>query len=251
MRVLALACGWLTGDAGLFLAGEAGRMRLPVPSWLIEHPRGRVLFDSGMHPELQRDPRARLGPVADVFEFSYGAGEDVASRLRALEIDPSSIRLLVTSHLHFDHVGGNASLPNARVVVQRREWEAGRDPDLVRRNYYDPRDYDLGHDLLLLDGEHDLFGDGSVVCVPTYGHTPGHQSLRLRTGSGELVLTADACYLRRTLERLQLPGTVFDREAMLASLQRLRALESAGARLLFGHDAEQWQSLPRAPEPVA
>jgi len=251
MRVLALACGWLTGDAGLFLAGEAGRMRLPVPSWLIEHPRGRVLFDSGMHPELQRDPRARLGPVADVFEFSYGPGEDVASRLRALEIDPASIRLLVTSHLHFDHVGGNASLPNARVVVQRREWEAGRDPDLVRRNYYDPRDYDLGHDLLLLDGEHDLFGDGSVVCVPTYGHTPGHQSLRLRTGSGELVLTADACYLRRTLERLQLPGTVFDREAMLASLQRLRALESAGARLLFGHDAEQWQSLPRAPEPVA
>jgi glyoxylase-like metal-dependent hydrolase (beta-lactamase superfamily II) len=157
----------------------------------------------------------------------------------------------VTSHLHFDHVGGNASLPNARVVVQRREWEAGRDPDLVRRNYYDPRDYDLGQDLLLLDGEHDLFGDGSVVCVPTYGHTPGHQSLRLRTGSGELVLTADACYLRRTLERLQLPGTVFDRDAMLASLQRLRALESAGARLLFGHDAEQWQSLPRAPEPVA
>jgi glyoxylase-like metal-dependent hydrolase (beta-lactamase superfamily II) len=251
MRVLALACGWLTGDAGLFLAGETGRMRLPVPSWLIEHPRGRLLFDSGMHPDVQRDPRARLGRLADVFEFSYGPGEDVASRLRALEIDPASIRMLVTSHLHFDHVGGNASLPNARVVVQRREWEAGRDADLVRRNFYDPRDYDLGHDLLLVDGEHDLFGDGSVVCIPTHGHTPGHQSLRVRTGSGELVLTADACYLRRTLEAFQLPGTVFDRDAMLASLQRLRALEAGGARLLFGHDAEQWQTLPRPPLPVA
>ena len=251
MRVLALECGWLASEARLVLTGETGRMRLPVASWLIEHPRGRLLFDSGMHPELQSDPRARLGPVADVFEFSYGPGEDVASRLRALEIDPTSIRLLVNSHLHFDHVGGNASLPNARVVLQRREWEAGRDPDLVRRNFYDPRDYDLGHDLLLVDGEHDLFGDGSVVCVPTPGHTPGHQSLRVRTDSGELVLTADACYLRRTLETLRLPATVFDREAMLASLRRLRALEAAGARLLFGHDAEQWRSLPRAPLPVA
>ena len=107
MRVLALECGWLASEARLVLTGEAGRMRLPVASWLIEHPRGRLLFDSGMHPELQGDPHARLGPVADVFEFSYGPGEDVASRLRALEIDPTSIRLLVNSHLHFDHVGGN------------------------------------------------------------------------------------------------------------------------------------------------
>ena len=101
---------------------------------------------------------------------------------------------------------------------------------------YDPRDYDLGHARRLVDGEHDLFGDGSVICVPTHGHTPGHQSLRVRLASGDVVLTADACYLRRALDAMQLPPVVHDRDAMLASYRRLRALEAAGARLYFGHD---------------
>lgn len=250
VRLLAMTCGWLTGPAGSFLAGEEGRLRVPVPSFLIEHPKGHVLFDSGMHPDAQHDPAARLGLAATIFDVEFGRGEDVAARLTALDVDPGRIRYLVNSHLHFDHTGGNATIPNARLVVQHAEWEAGHDPDLAARNYYDTKDYDTGHDVLVVTGEHDLFGDGRVVCVPTYGHTPGHQSLRVRLDSGEVVLTGDACYLRRTLEELHLPAIAWDGEAMLASLRKLRALRAAGARIFYGHDPGFWATVPQAPATV-
>ena len=102
--------------------------------------------------------------------------------------------------------------------------------------------------MLAVDGEHDLFGDGSVVCIPTYGHTPGHQSLRVRLDTGEVVLAADACYLRQTLEALHLPSLYVDAEAMLDSLRMLRKLRDGGARIFFGHDPELWATLPMAPK---
>jgi len=244
MRLFALTCGWLTGPMGGFLAGETGRLRVPVPCFAIDHPRGLVLFDSGLHPDSGRDPVARLGATASVFDVELGPGEDVAGRLAAMGIDGGRVRYLVNSHLHFDHTGGNACIPNAQLVVQRAEWEAGHDADGVRANYYDPIDFDTGHDVLTVSGEHDLFGDGRVVCLPTYGHTPGHQSLRVRLDGGDVILAADACYLRRTLEALHLPTIVHDREAMLASLRRLRALRDAGARVFYGHDPEFWATVP-------
>lgn len=250
IRLLAFTCGWLTGPLGGFLEGEHGRLRVPVPCYLVEHPRGRLVFDTGMHPDTQRDPAQRLGDLAKVFEVHYEPGEELAARLAAVGVAPGDVRWLVNSHLHFDHTGGNAQLPDARLLVQRREWEAGQRDEEVAANFYTRRDYDLGHDLLLVDGEHDVFGDGSVVCVPTYGHTPGHQSLRVRLPGGDVVLAADACYLRRTLEALHLPATVRDREAALASLRRLRALREAGSRIFFGHDPEFWRGVPQAPAPV-
>ena len=251
LRLFAFTCGWLESDLGLFVAGAAGPIRVPVPCYLVDHPRGALVFDTGLHPATQTDAEARLGRrIARAFRVCFAPGEELAARLAALAIDPAAVRWLVSSHLHFDHVGGNAQLPNARLVVQRREWQAGQDPDLRAANAYDPRDYDLGHDVLGVDGEHDVFGDGSVVCVPTHGHTPGHQSLRVRLATGDVVLAADACYLRRTLETLALPPIVHDPEAMRASLLRLRALRDAGARIFYGHDPEFWASLPQAPEGV-
>jgi glyoxylase-like metal-dependent hydrolase (beta-lactamase superfamily II) len=247
VRVVALECGWVTAPAGLFLAGAPGTLRVPVPAFLVEHPRGLVLFDTGLHPSLRTDPAARLGRLAEVFTVELGADGDVASRLAATGVDPASIRCVVASHLHFDHTGGLETIPGATLVVQRREWDAGADPDLRAANAYDPADYDLGHALCLVDGEHDLFGDGRVVCLPTFGHTPGHQSLRVRSDDGDVVLSADACYLRETLETLRLPAVVHDAPAMRRSLERLRALGAAGARIVFGHDPEQWMGLPRAP----
>jgi N-acyl homoserine lactone hydrolase len=252
VRLLAFTCGWLTGDLGLFFAGEAGEVRIPVPAFLVDHPKGKVLFDSGMHPEAGRDPGRRLLPVvARLFGVELAAGEDIAARLGAIGVDPAGIDLLVSSHLHFDHTGGNATIPNARLVVQREEWQAGHDADLSARNGFDPRDYDCGHDVLEVSGEHDVFGDGRVVCIPTPGHTPGHQSLRVRPDSGtEIVLTGDACYMRRTLESMHLPAVVHDPAAMRASLERLRALEQAGARIFYGHDPEFWQTVPQAPAEI-
>ena len=247
LRVFPLTCGWLTGPAANFLAGEHGRLRVPVPCFLIDHPRGKVLFDTGLHRDAASDAPARLGLAAKLFDVEFHPGEDVAGRLAGLGIDAGAVRYIINSHLHFDHTGGNAGVPNAQLVVQRSEWEAGHDADLVRRNFYDPKDYDTGQDALIVNGEHDLFGDGRVVCVPTYGHTPGHQSLRVRLDGGQIILTGDACYLRRTLDELHLPSVVYDREAMLASLRRLRALRDAGARIFYGHDAEFWATVPQAP----
>jgi N-acyl homoserine lactone hydrolase len=246
----ALTCGWLEASLALFVAGAKGRIRVPVPSYLIRHPRGAVVFDTGLHVATQGDPAARIGVLARVFQVEFAPGQELTARLAALAVDPAEVRWLVSSHLHFDHVGGNAQLPDARWLLQRREWEAAQDPEWRSRAFYDPRDYDLGHDRVLANGEHDLFGDGSITCLPTFGHTPGHQSLRVRgarwrgaAGGGDVVLTADACYLRRTLEDGVLPPNVHDADAMRASLARLRALRDAGAQLVFGHEPEGWDAL--------
>jgi N-acyl homoserine lactone hydrolase len=119
MRLFALTCGWVTGPADGFLAGETGRLRVPVPCFLIDHPRGKVLFDSGLHPAAQADAPGRLGIKAKIFDLDFHPGEDVAARLAAIDVAPGEIRYLVNSHLHFDHAGGNALIPNAQLVIQR------------------------------------------------------------------------------------------------------------------------------------
>jgi N-acyl homoserine lactone hydrolase len=251
LNLYAFTCGHLTGELGHLMQGGEGRIRLPIPAYLIEHPNGTALFDTGMHPDCQHDPAGRLGPrLAGLFEFDYRPGEEIAARLEAIDRDPAKIDLIINSHFHFDHVGGNVLIPNATMLVQRREWDAGMDSDAAAKRGFDPRDFDLGHKLRLLDGEHDVFGDGSVLCLPTYGHTPGHQSLKLRMPGGDIVLAADSCYFCRTLRERRLPRFAHDHHAMLAALDRLEALEKRGARIFFGHDPEFWESVPQAPSPL-
>jgi N-acyl homoserine lactone hydrolase len=241
IRIQPMVCGWLEAAAASILAKEPGRLKLPIPSFLIEHPKGRAIFDTGLHRDLQRDS-GRLGPLGKVFTVQFQAGEDLGAQLTARGIDPARVDFVINSHLHFDHVGGNVDVPNAKLVVQRREWEAAADPDQIRRNGYNRADFDLGHRLQLIDGEYDLFGDGSVVCLPTYGHTAGHQSLRVRTDQGEYVLTADSCYMRKVLEEMVLPPFAFSYDAMREVIERYRRMERAGIRLIFGHDAAQWRA---------
>jgi glyoxylase-like metal-dependent hydrolase (beta-lactamase superfamily II) len=247
VRLYAFTCGWLSAEMKMMLARAHGHIRFPIPCYLIDHPKGRVLFDTGLHPDCQHDPFGRLGTLANIFHVHYRRGEEIAARLAQLGIEPESIDYIINSHLHFDHTGGNFLVPNARIVIQRREWEAGRLPEMMKANSYNPRDYDLGHLVVQVDGSHDLFGDGTVVTIPTYGHTPGHQSLKIKLGSGEIVLAADACYLRKTLEELHLPKLVYDRSQMLESLLLLRRLQAAGARIFYGHDPDFWRQVPQAP----
>jgi glyoxylase-like metal-dependent hydrolase (beta-lactamase superfamily II) len=219
---------------------EQHRIPLGCRALLVEDGQRRVLFETGIGAFFEPKLRDR-----------YGVVEPEHVLLHSLEragVAHDAIDVVVLSHLHFDHAGGAELLPNARLVVQRREWEAGADDDLAARCSFDAKDYRHGHDLQLVDGEHDLFGDGRVVCLPTHGHTPGHQSLRLRLDDGrEVVLCADACYLKRNLDELALPGVVFDRERMMESLQRLAALRSAGCTMVYGHDPEAWSLVPQSP----
>ena len=239
VKIHPMLCGVLETNASGIMAKQPGRLRLPIPSYLIVHPKGTAVFDTGLHRELQKNSD-RLGPLGKMFEVFFHPGEELGARLRAHDVDPARVDYLINSHLHFDHVGGNADLPNAKLVVQRLEWEAGANPELIRKNGYNRADFDLGHKLQLADGEHDLFGDGSVTLIPTYGHTAGHQSLRVRLDSGEVVMTADSCYMRKSLEEMVLPPFAHSYDAMREVIHRYRAMEKAGARLIFGHDAAQW-----------
>jgi N-acyl homoserine lactone hydrolase len=138
IKLFAMTCGWLTGELGRLMEGGEGEAELPIPSYLIEHPRGTALFDTGLHPACQHDPASRVGPrLSTLFRFNYHPGEEISARLAALGRDPAQIDLIITSHLHFDHVGGNALIPNATVIVQRREWEAGMDPDIAAQRGFD------------------------------------------------------------------------------------------------------------------
>jgi glyoxylase-like metal-dependent hydrolase (beta-lactamase superfamily II) len=250
VKLYAMTCGHVIGKLGYLIEGGEGEARLPVPAYLIEHEKGTALFDTGMHPDVQHDPVARIGDrVSGLFRFDYSPGEEISRRLEAIGRDPARIDLVVSSHLHFDHVGGNALIPNATVVVQKREWAAGFNAEIAMRHGYNRRDFDLGHKLLQVEGEHDLFGDGSVICLPTHGHTAGHQSLRVRLPSGDVVLAADACYFCQTLRERRLPKNVQDRAEMLRSLDKLAQLEAGG--IFFGHDLEFWRSVPQAPSAIA
>jgi N-acyl homoserine lactone hydrolase len=252
VKLYAMTCGHLTGQLGYLMEGGEGEVKLPIPAYLIEHPKGTALFDTGMHPDCQHDPVARLGKrVNGLFRFHYAPGEEISARLEAIDCDPARIDFIINSHLHFDHVGGNALIPNATVVVQKREWAQGMDPELAAQRGFNRRDFDLGHKVKLLDGEYDLFGDGTVTCLPTYGHTPGHQSLRLRLPSGDVVLAGDACYFCQTLRERRLPKNVYDRVEMLASLEKLAQLQASGARIFFGHDLVFWKDVPQAPAAAA
>ncbi len=234
----------MTSDFGGFLEGERGDATYPVPVFVIEHREGLVLVDCGLHPDLATS-QDRLGPLAGPFTAhlpSDGSGS-VAPVLEAAGFDAASIDIALLTHLHFDHTGGLCEIPNARVVIQEREWAKLHDERLVSGGAYNPADVELGHERQIVDGDHDLFGDGTVTCLLTDGHTAGHQSVRVRTDGHTYVICGDCCYVRRTVTDEHLPPRSHDRDRHLAAVRRMVAEQAAGATLLFGHDADQWADI--------
>jgi glyoxylase-like metal-dependent hydrolase (beta-lactamase superfamily II) len=251
LRVYALSCGSLEFEKNLFFPASAAGQRIvaPVASYLIVHPNGKLLFDTGIHCDALVDPVARLGKrVASLFAIHARAGEGAVGQLASLGLGPDDIRFVVNSHFHFDHCGCNASFPRAQFLVQRAELAMAR----AERTRYNAKDWDLPLDYREVDGEHDVFGDGSVVLLPTPGHTAGHQSLWIRAGGAtQFLLAGDACYTREHLEKTILPTNTHDAAQMTDSMRKLRSLrDRQGVELLYGHDAEQWSAMPHAPQPL-
>ena len=255
MRVFALCTGSIELDRASMLSDlPAGQpWTVPVLSFLVEHPRGRLLFDTGVHCQARVDPVGRLGEERSRrLTVKSGEGDDVVPQLARLGLTPQNVRYVANSHLHFDHCGGNEFCAGATFLVQRPELEAARRPGFVPSYSPSPIDFEHPLDYQMIDGEHDVFGDGTVILIPTYGHTPGHQSLLVRAGKGtQVVCASDACYTRENMDRDVLPKILWNPSIMRDSLATLRKLrDSAGATMFYGHDPEQWAATPRAPAAV-
>ena len=137
-----------------------------------------MLVDTGLNPAAVADPEAYYGrPEAGLFELELE--QDITE-----QVDVSKLTGIVLTHLHFDHVGALKLLPaSIPIIVQRREWEAAHDAAAVQRNFFYPSDYASDdREVVLVDGDHDLLGDGSIELLLTPGHTPGHQSIRVGNG---------------------------------------------------------------------
>ena len=255
INVYALGTGYIELDRASMVSDlEPGQpWTVPVTSFLVSHPSGKLLFDTGVHCQARLDPLARLGAERmKRLAVKSQAGDDVVPQLATLGLTPDDIRFVANSHLHFDHCGGNEFFPRATFLVQRPELESARRPGFVPGYNPSPIDFDHPLDYRMIEGEHDVFGDGSVILFPTYGHTPGHQSLRVRAGKqGQIVCASDACYTRENMDRDVLPKILWDASVMSESLAALRKLrDQVGATMFYGHDPAQWQATPRAPTPV-
>jgi glyoxylase-like metal-dependent hydrolase (beta-lactamase superfamily II) len=165
----------------------------------------------------------------------------MVERLAQIGVDAADVRWIIASHFHADHAGGNADFPNASVIVQQREVDFAK--EMADGQLYCLEEFDTGQPLVTVTGEHDVYGDGSVLVFPTPGHTPGHQSARIKTDGADIVLTGDCCNMKRSLDEFKLPDHCHDADQSLASLKLLRGLRDKGMRVMPSHDPEFWSRI--------
>ena len=239
VRVRPLECGWLTSDMGTMLSGRIGEFRMPVAAFLVEHERGTLVFDTGMHPDLVHDS-GRLGPIETMFAVDLDESALLGSRLRSCGVDPAQVDMAVLSHLHYDHCGGLVEVPESRLVVQHDEWTAAQDPVLAELGVYHPADFDTGPRGRAVGGAPRPVRRRIRGAVPTPGHSAGHQSLLIE---GRLLLVGDACYCQLALDEDVLPPIAADAERQRAGFAWLRQQSAAGVQLVYSHDPVQWPTL--------
>jgi N-acyl homoserine lactone hydrolase len=225
-------------------------VEVPVPFYLLRHPRGDVIVDGGNPLAVARDARAHWGGLADIFVVNMGEEQHCAAQLIQLGVDPAAVKYIVQTHLHIDHTGALGHFPNASVIVHERELEAARTAESPEASGYVRADYERP-DLRwqTWSGELDLFGDGTVRLIETPGHSAGHTSLLLQLEqTGPMLLTADASDNRDMWEGRAHPRAFHSRDEANRSMQKLRDLAAETRALVaFGHDPENWAQLTHAP----
>ncbi len=245
-------------DCGNVLVTDLGQLISPgidvgvskdlfVPCYLVEHPEGRLVWDAGLPDSLAA--LGEQGQWTGDGAFQSTVGVTLAAQLAVLEVDPAGIEWVAFSHLHFDHAGNGSLFTNARWLVQEEEFDAGFADD-AREHFFDPDQYDeLKDRAVKLNGDHDVFGDGSVVILSAPGHTPGHQVLALEMPSyGPLVLSGDLFHTRKNRAGKVVPAFNFDRDQTLASMERVEAyLAEHGARLWIEHERDTYRDASLAP----
>lgn len=235
---------------------------LPLQCFLIDHRDGLVLFDTGIDPAIMSDRsyiKQAIGRflLPRIFRLLVTESDRIDHVLAGAGVAASDIRTAVISHLHFDHVGGIAQIPQADLLVSEREWAILSEPHpehewILREHFelpsakwrqisFEPTDDPLFEGF---DGIHDVAGDGSMILLPTPGHTRGSISMLIRQqGWDPILLVGDLTYETALLEQDIVPGTG-DRDALRASFakvrrlkERLPALEIAASHDFAAEDA--------------
>ena len=244
MRLYVFDCGTLKDrDPAAYnlTRGDVGSVNMADPCFLIVHPKGTMLWETGLNDAMFRRPEG-AGPNHDIVSKS------LQSQLAEVGYKPSDIQYLAMSHVHSDHSGNANDYAGSTWIVQRAERDfmfGGELPNTVR-----PNEFALlkNSKTMSIEGDHDVFGDGSVMLISTPGHTPGHQSLLLKLKKkGSVMITGDLIHFpaERTLHKMP------EREKALstgASRERIEALiRKNKARLWIHHDIIGNAKLKKSP----
>jgi len=245
------------------LAGSRAKwITLPIPTFLIEHPTaGPILVDTAFDASVAERPRRSLGRrMAAMYKVEMTAADAIPAQLRARGIEPDTVRTVIMTHLHYDHASGIEQFPGATFLVDRAEWDAAGSGAFTKG--YRAAHYDRAYDWRYVDFASreidsyasfgrtvDVLGDGSIRLLSTPGHTEGHMSVLVRLAGGELLITGDAAYARRTIERRLVPLFLADSvHTYLRSLDEIAHYTrlEPDAIVLCGHDPWERAALDRS-----
>lgn len=250
MKMHVLSGGRLRMKKAVYIP-EADRqetMDVPVSCFLLRHPQGNVLFDTGCHPSVAHDAEARWGGLAKFMMPISSPQDNVVDQLNSIGFTPDDIDVVVNSHFHSDHCGCNEFFRKATVVCHASELEAASREDAAKNGFLS---VDWKHPMPIdtidaAESQRDLFNDGRIVLVPVPGHTPGMTAALVSLDkSGPFLLASDAVALRGNLERDINPRNTWNPELSSRSMEEIRRIAAGGATVIFGHDDEQWRSLKK------
>jgi N-acyl homoserine lactone hydrolase len=242
-RLYILNCGeGVAGDISRWSPGvnEGKSMDFADNCYLIKHAQGWLLWDTGVADAIAAMPDGQK--PADPRATHWKRPKTLGSQLERLGVRPSDIKYVAVSHSHPDHIGNVEMFPQTMLLVQKAEYEWPGANNVSR--------FKREHPVTKLEGDKDVFGDGSVMILSTPGHTPGHQSLLVKLPkTGALLLSGDAVHFQSNWENRRVPAINSDQEQTRTSMQRMAdTLAKEGATLWINHDKAQRDTLKMAPE---
>ncbi|PHR91396.1 MAG: MBL fold hydrolase [Robiginitomaculum sp.] len=250
MKLYVLECGRINMlDLGIFASNGAfdGRTNEAVSScYLIRHPKGDLLWDTGM-PDALNAMKDGLtnGP------FHVSVPHTLSGQLADIGISATDLDYLSISHSHFDHAGNAGTYASATFIVSEAEL-AHMFRDEARADAQSFAAYSAleTSKKITFNGEHDVFGDGSVMIIETPGHTPGHTILKLELAhTGTVLLSGDLYHLNESRELRTVPVFNTDEPETLRSMDVFEALaEETNAKVIIQHSAQDFEALPKPPE---
>lgn len=249
LRLYVFECGAVdVADVSVFSPGvnQGKAKHLTDSCYLVAHPKGTLLWDTGFSDELAKQKDGFK--ASEVFHVYMP--KPLAGQLQQIGYQPSDIQYLGLSHMHFDHIGNVGLFPQATLLMQKEEYASAFGPDAAKYGN-DPAKYPtLGKNpAKQLEGDYDVFGDGSVLIKRAVGHTPGHQMLLVKLPkTGAVLLSGDVAHFTDNWEHRRVPGFNFDKAASQKAMDDTAAwIKANKAQFWIQHDAEQNAKIKHAP----